>query len=60
MLDICEDYFLYRGWTYARLDGATTRPRRALDIRLFNQKNSRTSPSGVPSDISLSMLSDQH
>lgn len=42
MLDICEDYFMYRGWKYARLDGSTTRPRRALDIRLFNQKNSRT------------------
>jgi SWI/SNF-related matrix-associated actin-dependent regulator of chromatin subfamily A member 5 len=41
MLDICEDYFVYRGWKYARLDGSTTRPRRALDIRLFNQKNSR-------------------
>jgi SWI/SNF-related matrix-associated actin-dependent regulator of chromatin subfamily A member 5 len=32
MLDICEDYFLYRGWKYARLDGGTTRPRRALGI----------------------------
>jgi SWI/SNF-related matrix-associated actin-dependent regulator of chromatin subfamily A member 5 len=41
MLDICEDYFTYRGWKYARLDGGTTRPKRALDIRLFNQKNSR-------------------
>jgi hypothetical protein len=42
MLDICEDYFMYRGWTCARLDGGTTRPRRTLDIRLFNQENSRT------------------
>jgi len=41
MLDICEDYFMYRGWKYARLDGGTTRPKRALDIRLFNQQNSR-------------------
>jgi len=46
MLDICEDYFVYREWKYARLDGSTTRPRRALDIRLFNQKNSRISPYG--------------
>lgn len=42
MLDVCEDYFNLRGWKYARLDGSTTRPRRALDIKLFNQKNSRT------------------
>ena len=41
MLDVCEDYFHLRGWKYARLDGSTTRPRRALDIKLFNQKNSR-------------------
>jgi SWI/SNF-related matrix-associated actin-dependent regulator of chromatin subfamily A member 5 len=42
MLDVCEDYFQFRGWKYARLDGSTTRPRRALDIKLFNQKDSRT------------------
>ena len=30
MLNVCEDYMVYRGWTYARLDGSTTRPRRAL------------------------------
>jgi hypothetical protein len=59
MLDICEDYFMYRGWKYARLDGSTTRPRRALDIRLFNQKNSRT-PLHNWIDISISMLSDQY
>ena len=58
MLDICEDYFLYRGWKYARLDGQTTRPRRALDIRLFNQKNSRTPLPSTHTDISLSMLFD--
>jgi len=49
MLDVCEDYFTYRGWKYARLDGATTRPRRALDIRLFNQKNSRISSHEIDS-----------
>jgi SWI/SNF-related matrix-associated actin-dependent regulator of chromatin subfamily A member 5 len=43
MLDYCEDFLNFRGYTYARLDGSTTRPRRALDIRLFNQKNSRSS-----------------
>ncbi|GAA5887357.1 hypothetical protein JCM6882_002504 [Rhodosporidiobolus microsporus] len=40
MLDILEDYMTLRGFTYARLDGGTTRPRRALDIRLFQQQNS--------------------
>jgi len=53
MLDVCEDFLNHREWTYARLDGATTRPRRTLgillhesansDIRLFNQENSRIS-----------------
>ena len=42
MLDVCEDYMSLRGYKYARLDGSTTRPRRALDIKLFNQANSRT------------------
>jgi SWI/SNF-related matrix-associated actin-dependent regulator of chromatin subfamily A member 5 len=51
MLNMCEDFLIHRGWTYARLDGSTTRPRRTLginvltfanpDIRLFNQENSR-------------------
>jgi len=48
---------MYRGWKYARLDGSTTRPRRALDIRLFNQKNSRIH-SVNEINLSVSMLSD--
>ncbi|KAK4051791.1 hypothetical protein OIV83_002495 [Microbotryomycetes sp. JL201] len=40
MLDILEDFMGLRGYKYARLDGGTSRPRRALDIKLFQQKNS--------------------
>ncbi|KNC97563.1 uncharacterized protein SPPG_07036 [Spizellomyces punctatus DAOM BR117] len=40
MLDILEDYLIYRGVSYCRLDGSTARPRRNLDIRLFNHKDS--------------------
>jgi SWI/SNF-related matrix-associated actin-dependent regulator of chromatin subfamily A member 5 len=40
MLDILEDFMQLRGFKYARLDGSTSRPRRALDIKLFQQKNS--------------------
>ncbi|BGP01284.1 hypothetical protein NBRC10513v2_002236 [Rhodotorula toruloides] len=37
MLDILEDFCALRSYKYARLDGSTSRPRRALDIRLFQQ-----------------------
>ncbi|KAJ3155774.1 hypothetical protein HDU86_004243 [Geranomyces michiganensis] len=39
-LDILEDFMIYRGISYCRLDGSTSRPRRTLDIRLFNHKES--------------------
>jgi SWI/SNF-related matrix-associated actin-dependent regulator of chromatin subfamily A member 5 len=41
MLNIVEDYMRLRGHAYARLDGQTSRPRRTLDMRLFQQENSR-------------------
>ncbi|GAA5963892.1 hypothetical protein JCM21900_003969 [Sporobolomyces salmonicolor] len=40
MLDILEDHMHLRGYKYARLDGSTSRPRRALDIKLFQQEKS--------------------
>ncbi|BGP46565.1 hypothetical protein JCM10450v2_002412 [Rhodotorula kratochvilovae] len=40
MLDILEDHLSLRSYKYARLDGSTSRPRRALDIRLFQQDDS--------------------
>ncbi|EIN05640.1 hypothetical protein PUNSTDRAFT_145612 [Punctularia strigosozonata HHB-11173 SS5] len=40
MLDILEDFMTLRSIPYARLDGSTTRPRRALDIKLFQQDKS--------------------
>ncbi|GAA5946244.1 hypothetical protein JCM3775_004538 [Rhodotorula graminis] len=40
MLDILEDYMDLRSYKYARLDGQTSRPRRALDIRLFQRESS--------------------
>ncbi|GAA5924215.1 hypothetical protein JCM10213_004524 [Rhodosporidiobolus nylandii] len=40
MLDILEDFMSLREYKYSRLDGSTSRPRRALDIRLFQQSNS--------------------
>ncbi|KAJ3007875.1 hypothetical protein HKX48_008895 [Thoreauomyces humboldtii] len=40
MLDILEDYMILRGVRYCRLDGGTSRVRRNLDIRLFQQKDS--------------------
>lgn len=40
MLDILEDFCALRSYKYARLDGSTSRPRRALDIRLFQQADS--------------------
>ncbi|KAJ3059290.1 hypothetical protein HDU98_004713, partial [Podochytrium sp. JEL0797] len=40
MLDILEDFMRFRSVPYARLDGRTSRPRRNLDIRLFQRKDS--------------------
>ncbi|KZT67879.1 hypothetical protein DAEQUDRAFT_766836 [Daedalea quercina L-15889] len=40
MLDLLEDFMALRGIPYARLDGSTTRARRALDIKLFQQEHS--------------------
>ncbi|BFZ64542.1 hypothetical protein YB2330_005689 [Saitoella coloradoensis] len=40
MLDVLQDYCEYRDIKFARLDGYTSRPRRTLDIKLFQQKNS--------------------
>ena len=45
MLDCCEDFLALRGgdgeeFKYARLDGGTSRARRNLNIRLFNQTSS--------------------
>ncbi|TFY66989.1 hypothetical protein EVJ58_g1916 [Rhodofomes roseus] len=40
MLDLLEDFMALRGIRYARLDGSTTRARRTLDIKLFQQDNS--------------------
>ncbi|GBE87288.1 ISWI chromatin-remodeling complex ATPase ISW2 [Sparassis crispa] len=40
MLDLLEDFMALRSIPYARLDGSTTRPRRALDIKLFQQEKS--------------------
>ncbi|TFK50621.1 hypothetical protein OE88DRAFT_1661143 [Heliocybe sulcata] len=40
MLDLLEDFMELRGIPYARLDGSTSRPRRALDIKLFQQEKS--------------------
>ena len=44
MLNVCEDFLLHRGWTYARLDGSTTRPRRALGNSSFPFTYPRHSP----------------
>ncbi|THH29276.1 hypothetical protein EUX98_g4910 [Antrodiella citrinella] len=40
MLDLLEDFLTLRGIPYARLDGNTSRPRRTLDIRLFQKDDS--------------------
>ncbi|KAH8093223.1 P-loop containing nucleoside triphosphate hydrolase protein [Cristinia sonorae] len=40
MLDLLEDFMNLRGIPYARLDGSTSRPRRTLDIRLFQRDDS--------------------
>ncbi|KAH0579578.1 hypothetical protein H2248_002429 [Termitomyces sp. 'cryptogamus'] len=40
MLDILEDFMVLRTIPFARLDGSTSRPRRSLDIKLFQQEKS--------------------
>ncbi|KAF9259046.1 hypothetical protein L218DRAFT_908811 [Marasmius fiardii PR-910] len=40
MLDVLEDMLHLRGIKYARLDGSTSRPRRNLDIKLFQHESS--------------------
>lgn len=45
MLDCCEDFLQLRGgsgekFKYVRLDGGTSRARRNLGIRMFNQEGS--------------------
>ncbi|KAI0312359.1 P-loop containing nucleoside triphosphate hydrolase protein [Amylostereum chailletii] len=40
MLDLLEDFMHLRGIKYGRLDGGTSRARRALDIKLFQQEKS--------------------
>jgi SWI/SNF-related matrix-associated actin-dependent regulator of chromatin subfamily A member 5 len=41
MLDLLEDFMMLRDVPYLRLDGSTSRPRRTLNIRLFQQEDSR-------------------
>ncbi|EKM52129.1 uncharacterized protein PHACADRAFT_262623, partial [Phanerochaete carnosa HHB-10118-sp] len=38
MLDLLEDFLTLRSIKYARLDGQTCRPRRTLDVKLFQQE----------------------
>ncbi|KAI9032110.1 SNF2 family N-terminal domain-containing protein [Hyaloraphidium curvatum] len=40
MLDILEDYLNFRGYSYSRLDGQTSRAKRNLDIKLFQKQGS--------------------
>ncbi|KIY73274.1 hypothetical protein CYLTODRAFT_485710 [Cylindrobasidium torrendii FP15055 ss-10] len=40
MLNLIEDFMNLRGVKYARLDGSTLRPRRTVDIRLFQREDS--------------------
>ena len=40
MFDLIEDFMALRGIRYARLDGSTSRARRTLDIKLFQQEHS--------------------
>ncbi|KAJ3052145.1 hypothetical protein HK097_006842, partial [Rhizophlyctis rosea] len=40
MLDILEDFMIYKGIGFCRLDGSTARPRRNLDICLFQKDDS--------------------
>lgn len=41
VLDLLEDFFAFKGWPYLRLDGSTNRVRRSVDIRRFNDPNSK-------------------
>ncbi|KAL8279227.1 hypothetical protein RQP46_008264 [Phenoliferia psychrophenolica] len=38
MLDLVEDFLTLRGYGFGRIDGNTSRPRRVLEIRLFQQE----------------------
>ncbi|PBK68231.1 hypothetical protein ARMSODRAFT_958356, partial [Armillaria solidipes] len=40
MLDLLEDFMTLRNIRFARLDGSTSRPRRNLDIKLFQRETS--------------------
>ncbi|KAK9840665.1 hypothetical protein WJX81_008358 [Elliptochloris bilobata] len=40
MLDVIEDYLIYRGYKYVRLDGSTNRVQRMIDINRFNRPGS--------------------
>ncbi|KAI0685348.1 P-loop containing nucleoside triphosphate hydrolase protein [Cytidiella melzeri] len=40
MLDLLEDFMALRSIPYVRLDGSTPRPRRTLNIKLFQQEKS--------------------
>ena len=40
MLDILEDYLVRKGFSYRRLDGATNRIQRMIDIEAFNKPGS--------------------
>ena len=41
VLDLLEDYNQFKGYPYLRLDGSTNRVRRGVDIRRFNDPNSK-------------------
>jgi len=41
LLDILEDYLVYRNYEYCRIDGSTTSEDRELSIEEFNKENSR-------------------
>ena len=38
MLDVIEDYLIYRGYKYRRLDGSTNRIQRMIDIEVRGQR----------------------
>eukprot|EP01083_Nonionella_stella_P133653 406355_1 len=40
MLDILEDYVIFRKWKFLRLDGSTNRVQRQFDIARYNKKKS--------------------
>ncbi len=41
VLDLLEDFFAWKGYKSLRLDGSTNRVRRGVDIRRFNDPNSK-------------------